>query len=108
VGKKATLPALLNVVQEKDFSKRDSAEIKAFFDAIGIVGSNEAIKPLQKLLEQKSWFGTGKKDEFRLRAAGALALIGSAEAKSILESGSNSKDENIRRACLQALRRQTP
>ena len=108
VGKKASLPALLEVVQAKDFSKRDSAEIKAFFDAIGMVGSNDAIKPLEKLLEQKSWFGMGKKDEIRLRAASALALIGTAEARSILEAGRNSKEENIRQACLQAMRGQTP
>jgi len=105
VGKKASLPALLEVVQAKDFFKRDSAEIKAFFDAIGMVGSNDALKLMQKLLEQKSWFGMGKKDEIRLRAAGTLALIGTAEAKSILEAGMNSKDENIRQACLQAMRR---
>jgi HEAT repeat protein len=108
VGKKASLPALLEVVQAKDFSKRDSAEIKAFFDAIGMVGSNDAIKPLEKLLEQKSWFGMGKKDEIRLRAASALALIGTAEARSTLEAGRNSKDENIRQACLQAMKGQTP
>jgi HEAT repeat protein len=108
VGKKASLPALLEVVQAKDFSKRDSAEIKAFFDAIGMVGSNDAIKLLEKLLEQKSWFGMGKKDEIRLRAASALALIGTAEARSILEAGRNAKDENIRQACLQAMRGQTP
>jgi len=108
VGKKASLPALLEVVQAKDFFKRDSAEIKAFFDAIGMVGSNDALKLMQKLLEQKSWFGMGKKDEIRLRAAGTLALIGTAEAKSILEAGMNSKDENIRQACLQVMRRQTP
>ncbi len=108
VGKKASLPALLEVVQAKDFSKRDSAEIKAFFDAIGMVGSNDALKPLEKLLEQKSWFGMGKKDEIRLRAASALALIGTAEARSTLEAGRNSKDENIRQACLQAMKGQTP
>lgn len=108
VGKKASLPALLEIVQAKDFSKRDSAEIKAFFDAIGMVGSNDAIKPLEKLLEQKSWFGMGKKDEIRLRAASALALIGTAEARSTLEAGRNSKDENIRQACLQAMKGQTP
>jgi HEAT repeat protein len=107
VGKKASLSALLEVVQAKDFSKRDSSEIKAFFDAIGGSGANEAIKPLQKLLEQKSWFAMGGKDEIRLGAASALALIGTSEAKSILQAGLNSKDESIRLACQQASRRQT-
>lgn len=108
VGKKASLPALLEVVHAKDFSKRDSAEIKAFFDAIGMTAANEAIKPLQKLLEQKSLFGMGGKDEIRLGAASALALIGTSEAKSVLQAGMNSKDESVRLACLQVSRRQTP
>lgn len=107
VGKTASLPVLLEGVQSKDFYKRDAAEIKAFFDAIGMVGSKEAIQPLQKMLEQKGWFEMGKKDQIRLGAAGALALIGTPEAKAILEAGRNSKDESIRRACLQAERRQT-
>ncbi len=106
LGKKESLPALLEVVQAKDFSKRDSAEIKAFFDAIGMTGANEAIKPLQKLLEQRGWFGMGGKDEIRLGAAGALALIGTSEAKSILQAGLKSKDESVRLACFQASRRQ--
>ncbi|MBM4331881.1 MAG: HEAT repeat domain-containing protein [Deltaproteobacteria bacterium] len=107
VGKKASLPALLEEVQSKDFYKRDAAEIKAFFDAIGMVGSKEAIQPLQKMLEQKGWFEMGKKDQIRLGAANALALIGTPEARAILEVGRNSKDESIRRACMQAERRQT-
>ncbi len=107
VGKKTSLPALLEVVQGKDFSKRESSEIKAFFDAIGMTGASEAIKPLQKLLEQKSWFGMGGKNEIRLGAASALALIGTSEAKSILQTGMNSKDESVRLACSQASRRQT-
>jgi len=107
VGKKASLPALLETIQGKEFSKKDAAEIKAFFDAIGMVGSNEAIQSLQKLLEQKGWFSTGKRDDLRLGAAGALALIGTPEARAILEAGRNSKDESIRLACTQAMRRKT-
>lgn len=106
VGKEAVLPFLLSLVQAKDFSKKEPAEIKAFFDAIGMVGSNEATGVLQKVLEQRSWFGGGKKEEMRQGAAGALALIRTAEARAILEAGRNSRDENIRQACLQALRRQ--
>jgi HEAT repeat protein len=107
-GKKTGLIPLLEVVQSKDFYKRESAEIKAFFNAIGMVGSNEAIPVLQQLLEQKSWFGRGKTDEIRMEAANAMAMVGTPEAKAILEEGKNSKDEFIRDACTQALRSQTP
>jgi HEAT repeat protein len=108
VGKKAGLIPLLEVVQSKDFYKREPAEIKAFFNAIGMVGSNEAIPVLQQLLERKSWFGRGKIDEIHMGAANALATIGTPDAKAILEEGKNSKDETIRGACTQALREQAP
>jgi HEAT repeat protein len=108
VGKKSGLIPLLEVVQSKDFYKREPAEIKAFFNAIGMVGSNEAIPVLQQLLERKSWFGRGKTDEIRSGAANALAMIGTSEAKAILEEGKNSKEESIRDACAQALRSPSP
>jgi HEAT repeat protein len=103
-GKKAGLIPLLEVVQSKDFFKREPAEIKAFFNAIGMAGSSEAVPALQQLLERKSWFGRGKTDEIRLGAASAMAMIGTPEARAILEEGKNSKDEGIRDACTQALR----
>jgi len=106
VGKIAGLAPLLEVVQSKEFQKKEPAEIKAFFDAIGMVGSNEAIDVLQTLLERKGWFGRGRVDEIRIGAANALAMIGTPEAKAILESGKDSKDESIRNACLQVLRSQ--
>jgi HEAT repeat protein len=104
VGKTAGLAVLLGAVQSKDFKKRDRAEIKAFFDAIGMVGSNEAIPALQQLLERKGWFSRGSTDEIRMGAANALAMIGTSEAKVILEKGKFSKEESIRNACLQALK----
>jgi len=108
VGKKAGLIPLLEVVQSKDFYKREPAEIKAFFNAIGMVGSNEAIPVLQQLLERKSWFGRGKADEILIGTANALAMIGTPEAKAILEEGKNSKEESMRDACAQALKSPSP
>ena len=104
IGKTAGLIPLLEVVQAKDFPKGDPTEIKAFFDAIGMIGSNEALPVLRQLLERKSWFGRGKVDEVRIGTARAMAMIGTPEAKAILESGKQSKDEPIREACLRATR----
>jgi HEAT repeat protein len=107
VGKKAALEPLLEIVLSKDFQKRGSEEIKGFFDAIGIMGSSrESILVLRQLLERKSWLGRGK-DEIRIGAAQALAMIGTPEVMAILESGKDSKDESIRNACLQALKSKT-
>jgi len=106
IGKTAGLIPLLEVVQSKEFYRKEAAEVKAFFEAIGMIGSNEAISVLQQLLERKSWFGRGATDEMRMGAAHALAMIGTPEAKAILETGRDSKDTAIRNACLQALRAQ--
>jgi HEAT repeat protein len=106
-GKKAGLISLLEIVQSKDFYKREPVEIKAFFNGIGMVGSNEVVPVLQDLLERKSWFGRGKTDEIRIGAAHALAMIGTPDAKAVLEEGKNSKDETIRDACTQALKSQS-
>src|SRR4030043_663904 len=108
VGKEIGLISLLEVVQTKDFYKREPVEIKAFFNAIGMVGSNEAIPVRQQLLERKGWFVRGKTDEIRIGAANAIAMIGTPEAKAILEVGEDSKDESIRDACIQALKSQFP
>jgi HEAT repeat protein len=97
----------LEIVQTKDFSKREPVEIKAFFNGIGMAGSDEVVPVLQDLLERKSWFGRGKTDEIRIGAAHALAMIGTADAKAILEEAKNSKDEALRDACTEALRSQS-
>jgi hypothetical protein len=104
VGKQAGLVHLLEVAQSKEFVKKEPIEIKAFFDAIGMVGSDESIPVLQQLLERKSWFGRAKTDILHIGAANALAMIGTPGAKTILESGRNSKDESIRDACTQAMK----
>jgi HEAT repeat protein len=104
IGKTTGLIPLLEVVQAKDFQKSDPTEIKAFFDAIGMIGSNEALPVLRQLLEKKGWFGRGKVDEVRIGAARAIATIGTPEAKMILQSGRESKDESVRDACSRAMR----
>jgi hypothetical protein len=107
-GKKAGLIPLVEIVQSKEFYKREPVEIRAFFNGIGMVGSDEVVPVLQDLLERKSWFGRGKTDEIRMGAAHALAMIGTPDAKAILEEGIDSKDEALRDACTQALKSQSP
>jgi len=106
IGKTAGLATLLEIVQTKDFPKRDPTEVKAFFDAIGMIGSNEATPVLEEILLRKSLFGRGKMDDLRVGAANALAIIGSVEARAILAEGRESKDESIRNACIQAMKSQ--
>ena len=108
VGRKSSLPYLLEVIQAKEFTGREAAEKKAFFDAVGLAGSNDPIPLLKKLLMKKAWFRRKKVDELRQGAASALALIASREARVALEQGQESNNASIRKACQQALRRQAP
>lgn len=108
VGRKNSLPYLLEVIQAKEFTGKEAAEKKAFFDAIGLAGSNDPIPLLRKLLMKKAWFRRKKVDELRQGAASALALIASREAKEVLELGQKSKNPRIRKACQQTLRRKVP
>jgi HEAT repeat protein len=108
VGRKNSLPYLLEVIQAKEFTRKEAAEKKAFFDAIGLAGSNDPIPLLRKLLLKKAWFRRKKMDELRQGAASALALIASREAKEVLERGQESRNARIRKTCQQALRRQVP
>jgi len=108
VGRKNSLPHLLEVIQAKDFTGKEAAEKKAFFDAIGLAGSNDPIPLLRKLLMKKAWFRRKRVEELRQGAASALALIASREAKAVLEQGQESKNTGIRKACQQALRRPAP
>jgi HEAT repeat protein len=103
-GKKAGLVPLLEVVQSKDFQKKEPVEIKAFFEAIGMIGASESVPVLQQLVDRKGWFSRGKLDDVRLGAIQALAAIGTPEAVAILDAGRNSKDEALREACGKALK----
>jgi HEAT repeat protein len=108
VGRKDSLPYLLEVIQAKEFTGKETGEKKAFFNAVGLAGSNDPIPLLRKLLMKKVWFRRKKVDELRQGAASALALIATREAKAVLELGQESRNARIRKACQQALRRQIP
>ncbi|HSR12792.1 MAG TPA: HEAT repeat domain-containing protein, partial [Thermodesulfobacteriota bacterium] len=108
IGGRNSLPHLLGAVQSKDFHRRESAERKAYFDAVGLAGSNDAVPILQRLLMRKNWLRRRKINETRLGAASALALIGTREAKAALHGGQNSSNAHVRKACLEALKRTAP
>jgi HEAT repeat protein len=108
VGRKDSLPYLLEVIQAKEFTGKEAGEKKAFFNAVGLAGSNDPIPLLRKLLMKKAWFRRKKVDELRQGAASALALIATREAKAVLQLGQESRNARIRKACQQALRRQVP
>jgi hypothetical protein len=98
---------IVSVIQSEPFLDRDFSEKAAFFRALGEIRSNESLPFLRKILEKKSWFQKSKWDELQLCAIGALRMIGTEESRKILEMGKRSKNQAVKRACLQALNEPT-
>jgi len=68
VGKKEIQPYLLEIMQSKEFAKRDSAEKKAFMDALKIASPGEDPVSLQKLVGKKPKPLGEKKGDVRIKA----------------------------------------
>ena len=103
MGEEASGP-LMERMGSKEFFKKDVAEIRSYFKAIGMIRSDHAIPLLYSLLERRKWFGRAKADEIRACAIETLVRIGTQEAREVLQLGTESKDEPLREACSRALR----
>lgn len=105
IGREKALRHLLDLVLSKAFQKREIREIRLFVQAIGIIGSDEAIPALFGILMKKSLFGKVKSDEIRKSAADALGAIGTHEAVMALRKISQIGDEVATSASLTVLGR---
>ncbi|MHB9026275.1 MAG: HEAT repeat domain-containing protein [Armatimonadota bacterium] len=96
------IAALLQAIRDKSFHGKPAGEMKAFLDGLGMSRSNSALEVLEELLLHRSWFSRGRDEALHIGAARALALVGTPEARAILDNGKKSKDASIRFACVQA------
>jgi hypothetical protein len=90
---------LLNYLQEIP-AQKEIAHILACYRALGHCGSNKAVPFLSGILLSHGWnsvMGSGK-PVFREGAAIALALLGTPEAKDVLQKASKSKFKVVRNA----------
>ncbi len=99
----AVLP-LLQTVQSGGFHRKTPDEQQSFFDGIGISSSPGALPVLKRLLTQPSWwFYRRRAQALRIGAARALAMLGTPEARVLLETGRASLNPDLRLACTQAM-----
>jgi hypothetical protein len=94
--------SILGVVQGAEFTRRDSNEREAFFEALGRCGSDTLVPKLESILTRGGLFSTGNEEE-RLHAALAMAWLGTPAALAILNREIQSKREPVRRAVETAL-----
>jgi hypothetical protein len=95
--------SILGVVQGQDFSRRDSNERAAFFEALGRCGSDSLVPRLEAMLTKGGLFRSGGNEEERLHAALALAWLGTPAAIAILNREIGSKRDLVRKAVETAL-----
>jgi HEAT repeat protein len=94
--------AILGLIQGPDFSKRDSNERQAYFEALGRCGSDNLVPRLEPILTRGGLFRSGN-DEERLHAALALAWLGTPAALGVLNREMGSKRDFVRRSVETAL-----
>ena len=94
--------SLLGVIQAQDFSRRDTNERQAFFEALGRCGSDSLVPRLESMLSKGGLFRSANEEE-RLHAALALAWLGTPAALAVLNREISSKKEPVRKAVETAL-----
>lgn len=95
--------SILGVIQGSEFSRRDSNERAAFFEALGRCGSDALVPRLESMLTKGGLFRSGGNEEERLHAALALAWLGTPGAIAVLNREIGSKREFVRKAVETAL-----
>jgi len=92
-------------ILQKNFYNKSEREKLALIDLLGRSRTTESLMILEDLLKMKSGLRhRAKKTATRVTAAGVLGLIGTPEARSILERGSRKGNRKVRRACKEALK----
>jgi HEAT repeat protein len=101
----AALPALLELATRRDGKGRLLDEKKEAVNALGQIGSSEALPQLKTILKRRRfWFGS-RDDELRAAAALALGKIGSPDALALLHQATEDRSEQVARASRLALNR---
>ncbi len=98
------------VIESPEFAGRDADERIAFFEALGITGSDALIPRIEQTLTRGGLFQS-RKQEGRKEAAMALAWLGTPAALAVLSREVKSRNDEVRRAvteALEALRKITP
>jgi hypothetical protein len=94
--------SLWGAISAPEFAKRDQAERRVFFEAVGKCGSDLFVPRLSDMLSKGGLF-RGTNEEERMNSALALAWLGTPKAIEILNRELQSKREPVRRAVEAAL-----
>lgn len=94
--------SIWSAISGPEFARRDHAERRVFFEALGKSGSDSSVPRLSEMLTKGGLF-RGTNEEERMNAALALAWLGTPKAIEVLNRELTSKREGVRKAVETAL-----
>ncbi len=102
---KGALPTLMKIIQSAPFIDEPAEEKKQLLESLAIIGEDEVIPFIRKLVHKRSWLKRDKHNETRIFAIRALGFIKTTKAGETLKELSRKSNKVIRQACQSALRK---
>ncbi|MCJ7577901.1 MAG: HEAT repeat domain-containing protein [candidate division Zixibacteria bacterium] len=102
---KGALPTLMKIIQSAPFIDEPAEEKKQLFESLAIIGEDEVIPFLKKLVCKRNWLKRDKHNETRIFAIRAFGFIKTQKAGETLKELSQKRNKVIRQACQSALRK---
>jgi HEAT repeat protein len=102
---KGALPSLMKIIQSAPFIDEPAEEKKQLLESLAIIGEDEVIPFLKKLVCKRNWLKRDKHNETRIFAIRALSFIKTNKASETLKELSRKRNKVIRQACQSALRK---
>jgi hypothetical protein len=102
---KGALPALMNIIQSDQFIDLPAEEKKCVLESLAMIGEDEIIPFLKKLVDKRRWLRRDKHNETRMFAIRALGFIKTRMAHQTLQELSKKRNKVIRQVCQRTLRK---
>jgi hypothetical protein len=102
---KGALPSLMKIIQSAPFIDEPAEEKKQLLESLAIIGEDEVIPFLKKLVCKRNWLKRDKHNETRIFAIRAFGFIKTQKAGETLKELSRKRNKVIRQACQSALRK---
>lgn len=102
---KGALSGLTEIIQSDGFIDTPSEEKKQLLESWAVIGEDEVVPLLKRLINKRRWLKRDKHNETRILAIRALGLIQTQEASQTLRELCRKRNKVIRQVSQRALRR---
>jgi HEAT repeat protein len=102
---KGALPVLMKIIQSDQFIDLPGEEKRCVLESLAMIGEDEVIPFLKKLVDKRRWLRRDKHNETRIFTVRALGFIKTQLAHQTLQELSKKRNKVIRQACQSALRK---